>query len=38
MSNRLFAEIDEAKKVAARLTQRNAVVERAVQRRDNTPV
>ena len=36
MSNGLFGGIDEAKKLAARLTQRNAVVERAVQRRDNS--
>jgi hypothetical protein len=36
MSNGLFAEIDEAKKVAARLEQRSAAVEGAVQRRDNS--
>ena len=36
MSNGLFAEIDEAKKVAARLVQRSAAAKRAVQRRDNT--
>ena len=32
----LFSEIDEAKKVATRLMQRNAAVKRATKRRDNS--
>jgi hypothetical protein len=35
MSNSLFSEIDEAKKVAARLVKRNAAVESAIRKRDN---
>jgi hypothetical protein len=36
MSNSLFSEIDEAKKLAGRLAQRSAAVKRATKRRDNT--
>lgn len=36
MTVSLFSEIDEAKKVATRLGQRNAAVKRATKRRDNT--
>jgi hypothetical protein len=36
MSNGLFAEIDEAKKVGTRLVQRRAAAKRATKRRDNS--